>query len=329
MAHFIATTEKTSAEGLAKLFWDHVWKLHRLPESIISDRGVQFAVGMMKELNNLLGIQTKLSMAYYPQTDGQTERINQELEQYLRVFINHRQEQWPDWLGMAEFAYNNKVHTVTKTSPFKANYGQDPKMGFKGRRKRKYEAAEKFIERIRKIQEKAKAVLGKAQEKMKKFTNRKRREEEEYRVEDLVLLSTKDLKWQMKGRRSEKLTERFVGLYKVKEIVSSNVIDLELPKSIKIHPVVNVSRVRLYKPQVERQKKIPPKPVIIEGEEEFEVEKILNKRMIRGKEKFLVRWKGYTAEKDTWENRKNLENAKELVEEFKREYREEVKELRQ
>jgi len=329
MAHFIATTEKTSAEGLAKLFWDHVWKLHRLPESIISDRGVQFAVGMMKELNNLLGIQTKLSMAYYPQTDGQTERINQELEQYLRVFINHRQEQWPDWLGMAEFAYNNKVHTATKTSPFKANYGQDPKMGFKGRRKRKYEAAEKFIERIRKIQEKAKAVLEKAQEKMKKFTNRKRREEEEYRVEDLVLLSTKDLKWQMKGRRSEKLTEHFVGLYKVKEIVSSNAIDLELPKSIKIHPVVNVSRVRLYKPQVERQKKIPPKPVIIEGEEEFEVEKILNKRIIRGKEKFLVRWKGYTAEKDTWENRKNLENAKELVEEFKREYREEVKELRQ
>ena len=80
---------------------------------------------------------------------------------------------------------------------------------------------------------------------------------------------------------------------------------------------------------MEGQKKIPPKPVIIEGEEEFEVEKILNKRTIRGKEKFLVRWKGYMAEKDTWENRENLENAKELVEEFKREYKEEVKELRQ
>ena len=93
MAHFIATMEKTSAEGLTKLFWDHVWKLHGLPESIISDRGVQFVVGMMKELNNLLGIQTKLSTAYHPQTDGQTERINQKLEQYLRVFIDHRQEQ--------------------------------------------------------------------------------------------------------------------------------------------------------------------------------------------------------------------------------------------
>jgi len=328
MAHFIATTEKTSAEGLAKLFQDHVWKLHGLLESIISDRGVQFAVGMMKELNNLLGIQTKLSTAYYPQTDGQTERINQELEQYLRVFIDHRQEQWPDWLGIAEFAYNNKVHAATKTSPFKANYSQDPKMGFEERRKRKYEAVEKFIERMRKIQEEAKVVLGKAQEEMKKFANRKRREEEEYRVGDLVLLSMKDLKWQMKGRRLEKLTERFVDPYKVKGIVLSNVIELELPKSIKIHPVVNVSRVRLYKPQMEGQKKIPPKLVIIEGEEEFEVEKILNKRTIRGKEKFLVRWKDYTVEENTWENRENLENAKELVEEFEREYGEEVKELR-
>jgi len=329
MAHFIATMEKTSAEGLTKLFWDHVWKLHGLPESIISDRRVQFVAEMMKELNNLLEIQTKLLMAYHPQTDGQTERINQELEQYLRVFIDHRQEQWLDWLGTAEFAYNNKVHTVTKTSLFKANYSQDPKMGFEGRRKGKYEVVEKFVERMRKIQEKAKAALGKAQEKMKKFVNRKRREKEEYRVGDLVLLSMKDLKWQMKGRRLEKLTEHFVGPYKVKGIVLSNTIEVELPKSIKIHPVVNISRVQLYKPQVEGQKKILPKLVIIEGEEELEVEKILNKRTIRGKEKFLVRWKGYIVEEDTWESRENLKNAKKLVEEFEREYREEVEELRQ
>jgi len=171
------------------------------------------------------------------------KRINQELEQYLRVFINHRQEQWLDWLGTAEFAYNNKVYTATKTLPFKANYGQDPKMGFEERRKGKYEAMEKFVERMRKIQEKAKAALEKVQEEMKKFANRKRREEEEYRVGDLVLLSTKDLKWQMKERRSEKLTEHFVGPYKVKGIISSNAIELELHKSIKIHPVVNVSRV--------------------------------------------------------------------------------------
>jgi len=248
IAHFIATTEKTSVEGLAKLFQDQVWRLHGLLESIISDRGVQFAAGMIKELNNLLGIQTKLSTAYHPQMDGQTERINQELEQYLRVFIDHRQEQWPDWLGTAEFAYNNKIHAATKNSPFKVNYRQDPRMGFKGRRKGKYEAVGKFVEKMRKIQEETKVVLGKAQEEIKKFVDRKRGKEEEYRVGDLVLLSTKDLKWQMKRRRSEKLTEHFVGPYKIKGIVSSNAIELELPRAIKIHPVVNVSRVRLYKP---------------------------------------------------------------------------------
>ena len=155
---------------------------------------MQFTAGMIKELNNLLGIQTKLSTAYHPQTDRQTERINQKLEQYLRVFINHRQEQWPDWLETAEFAYNNKIHTATKISPFKANYGQDPRMGFEGRKKGKYEAAGKFVERMKKIQKKAKAVLEKAQEEMKKFANRRRGEGEEYKVGDLVLLSMKDLK---------------------------------------------------------------------------------------------------------------------------------------
>ena len=97
-------------------------------------------------------------MVYYPQTDGQMKRINQELEQYLRVFIDHKQEQWPDWLGTAEFVYNNKIYKATKISPFKVNYSQDPRIGFEERRKGKYEVAEKFMERIKKIQKEAKAV---------------------------------------------------------------------------------------------------------------------------------------------------------------------------
>jgi len=93
MVHFIPTMEKTLVEGLARLFKDNVWKLHGLPESIILDRGPQFATGLMKELNEMLGIKSKLSTAFHPQTDGQTERVNQELEQYLRMFIDHRQKQ--------------------------------------------------------------------------------------------------------------------------------------------------------------------------------------------------------------------------------------------
>jgi len=327
MVHFIPTTEKTSAEGLARLFRDNVWKLHSLPESIISDRGPQFAVGLMRELNGMLGIKSKLSTAFHSQTDGQTERVNQELEQYLRMFIDHRQEQWPEWLGTAEFAYNNKAYSSTRMSPFKANYGQDPRMGFEGRKKGKYARAEKFIEKMKEIQEEAKAALGKVQADMKKYTDKKRSDVEEYKVEDLVMLSTKDLKYQMIGRRTEKLTERFISPYKIKEIVSSNAVKLELPSTVKIHPVVNVSRIRRYIGQVEGQKKEQSAPVIIEREEEWEVERILNKRRVRGKNKYLVCWKGFTAESDTWEGRENLENAKEAIEEFEKEYQRDMKDV--
>jgi len=134
IAHFIPTTNKTLAEGLARLFRDHVWKLHGLPESIISDRGAQFVANLMRGLNQILGIETRLSTAFHPQTDRQTEQTNQELEQYLRIFIDHRQEQWPEWLGTAEFAYNNKVNISTNVSSFKANNGRDPRMGFEMRK---------------------------------------------------------------------------------------------------------------------------------------------------------------------------------------------------
>jgi len=243
MVHFIPTTEKTLAEGLARLFRDNVWKLHGLPESIISDRGPQFMAGLMRELNQILGIESKMSMAFHPQTDGQTERVNQELEQYLRMFIDHRQEQWPDWLGMAEFTYNNKAHSSTKTLPFKANYGQDPRIGFEVRKKGKYKEVEKFVVKMKEIQEEAKAALGKVQEEMKKYADRKRAEVNEHKVGDLVMLSTKDLKYQMTGRRTEKLTERFVGPYKIKKIILLNAVELELPSTVKIHLVVNVSRI--------------------------------------------------------------------------------------
>ena len=146
-------------------------------------------------------------------------------------------------MGTVEFAYNNKVYSSTRTTPFKANYRQDPRMGFEGRKKGKYKGAEKFVTKMKEIQEKAKAVLGKTQEEMKKYADRKRGDVDEYKVGDLVMLSTKDLKYQIVGRRTEKLTERFVGPYRIKKIVSSNAVELELPSMIKIYSVVNVSRI--------------------------------------------------------------------------------------
>ena len=146
-------------------------------------------------------------------------------------------------MGIAEFAYNNKTHSSTRALSFKANYGQDPRMGFKGRKKGKYEGAEKFVEKMKEIQEEVKAALSKAQKEMKKYANRKRAEVNDYKVGDLVMLSTKDLKYQIVGRRTEKLTERFVSSYKIKKIVLSNTVELELPSTVKIHPAVNISRI--------------------------------------------------------------------------------------
>ena len=320
IVHFIPTIEKTSAEELARLFKDNIWKLHKLSKSIISDRGPQFIAGLIRKLNKILEIESKISIAFYPQTNRQTERINQELEQYLQMFIDHRQKQQPDWLEMAEFTYNNKVHSSTKTLLFKANYRQDPRMEFEVRRKEKYERVEKFVIKMREVQKEAKVALGKAQEKIKKYIDRKRGEVNEYKVKDLVMLSTNNLKYQMIRRRTEKLTERFVGLYKIKKIVLTNAVELELPSTVRIHPVVNISRICRYIEQVEEQKKEQQALVIIEEEEEWEVERILNKQQIREKDKYLIQWKEFTAKSDTWKGIKNLGNAKEVVEEFEREY---------
>jgi len=158
------------------------------------DRRPQFAAGVMKKLNRMLEIKTKLSIAYYPQMDRQTERVNQELEQYLYMFINYRQEQWLEWLGIAKFAYNNKIYSVTKVLSFGANCRQDLRMRFEGRWRERYKVAGKFIEKIKEIQEKAKVALKKTQEKMKWYIDRKRKERDKYQKGDLVILSMKDLK---------------------------------------------------------------------------------------------------------------------------------------
>ena len=318
MSHFVAMTEKTMAEGLAKLFRNYVWKLHGLPESMVSDRGPQFAAGLMKELNKMLGIETKLSMAYHPETDGQTERTNQELEQYLRMYVNHRQNNWVEWLATAEFAFNNKIHTATKSSPFQVNYGRELRMGFDIRKKGGNEKAEEFVREMKERHEEARAVLVKSQEEMKRQADRSRKEVEKYRIGDKILISTKDFSMELMKRATKKLMEKFIGPYVVRKTVLENMVELELPALLRIHPVVNVRKIVKYREQVEGQKKIPPPPVKVDGEKEYEVEEILDRQERRGKMKYLVKWKEYTAEENIWEGLENLKNAREKIEKFEK-----------
>ena len=118
---------------------------------MISDKGPQFVMTLTRELNKILSIEMRLLTAFHPQTDGQIEWMNQELEQYLRFLIEYRQRDWPEWLATAEFAMNNKIHMATKISPFMANYGRELRMGADIRRKGKVRKATEFTERIKKV----------------------------------------------------------------------------------------------------------------------------------------------------------------------------------
>ena len=143
------------------------------------DRGPQFATELMRELNKILEIQTKLSTAFHLQTDRQTEQINQELEQYLQFFIDHRQKDWLEWLASTEFTINNKVHSTTKVSSFIANYRRELRMGRDIRKKEKVEKATEFVKRLKRVQEEAGVALRKVQEEMKRYVDRKRKKTKE------------------------------------------------------------------------------------------------------------------------------------------------------
>ena len=232
-------------------------------------------------------------------------------------------------MATAEFAFNNKVHTATKMSLFQVNYGREPRMGFDIRKKGKNEKAEEFVKEMKERYEEAREALVKSQEEMKRQADKKRKETEEYRVGDKVLISTKDFSAELMKRAMKKLTEKFIGLYVVRKIMSENVVELELPVLLRVHLVVNVRRLVKYREQVEGQKKIPPPPVKVAREKEYEVEEILDRQERRGKMRYLVKWKGYTAEGNTWEGLENLKNTMEKVEELEKgRFEEELRRIR-
>src|SRR5215475_11985905 len=174
-AHFIPMHTTVTALGAARLYLHNVWKLHGLSESVVSDRGPQFVTKFMRKLSRLLGIKIAASTAYHPQTDRQTECVNQEVEQYLRIFTGERQDDWDELPPLAEFGYNNHVHSSTQQTPFMLDTGRHPRMGFKpARRAAKVEAANEFVDRMKGTLEEAKSALGKVKDEMAQYYNRRR-----------------------------------------------------------------------------------------------------------------------------------------------------------
>src|SRR5258705_2196415 len=142
--HAIPTVTSLDSAGVARLFLEHVWCHHRLLEEVISDCRPAFMSNFSCKLAALLGVKLTPSTSYHPQTDGQTEHMNQEIEAYLRVFVSHQQDDWADWLPLVEFAYNNKVHVATCWTPFELDTRQHPCLGVEPMKMSTVEAADSF-----------------------------------------------------------------------------------------------------------------------------------------------------------------------------------------
>ena len=321
MIHALPTNGTVSSEGVARLFRDNVWKLHGLPKRVISDRGPQFASRFMRALNQALGITTALSTAYHPQTDGQTERVNQEIEQYLRLFVNYRQDDWTDWLSIAEFSHNNRLHTSTDHSPFYLNYGRQPRSSFTIPTNLTVESAEDFAQRMKTLHKQTTSALEQTAARMKKYYDRRHTVEHSFKIGDRVYLDAADLRTL---RPSRKLSDKRLGPFKITKVISPVNYQLQLPRTWKLSTnTFHVSKLResLEDESLHGPVQDPPPPELIDDHEEYEVEGVLDSR-VSGRQglQYLVRWKGYGNEENSWEPARNLSNAPDLVQKYHREH---------
>jgi len=317
--YFIPCNETIDSEGTARLYKDNVFRHEGLPNVIISDRGPQFASKFTTHLCKSLGIKQNISSAYHPQTDGQTERTNQEIEAYLRIFVNWHQNDWNSWIPTAEFSYNNRVHSAIGYSPFYATKGYHVNTGITpsttgpnlGKEEKR---AESFAKHMAKIHQETQAAMKKANDDMKKYYDRKHKPEE-YDVGDKVWLDMKNIN---SGRPKKKLDVLREGPFVIKEKISNTSYRLNLPTSWKIHNSFHVSKLRRVKPdEFNRQ---PPRVTLHVRGENWNASEITKAKLLNGRLEFLVIWTlpdGQTH--DLWELSSRMENeSPKLIKEFYR-----------
>ncbi|KAJ9531498.1 hypothetical protein QJQ45_015038 [Haematococcus lacustris] len=308
MIHLIPTTTTATAHDTARLFFDHIFKHHGLPEAIISDRDPKFTSDFWTSLFHLTGTRLLLSSAYHPQTDGQTERANRTVEDMLRPYVNDHKTDWDQHLAAVEFAYNSSEHVGTGFTPFYLNYGQHPTtpsaLLLPPPTLVPSQAAEDFVTSMRNNLTAARSALQRSIDTQKLHADQHRRHEE-FEVGDLVLLSCANLNLQT-AVNSAKLQPRFVGPFKVLAKHSPVSYKLDLPSSMRILPTFHISRLRPYLSSSsfpERAVELQPSPVIIDGEAYFTVEAILGRRWNDAQHAFqyLIKWAGYDDSFNSWE----------------------------
>ena len=309
---------------LAQLFLIHVFSKHGVPSHVTCDRGTEFISAFFRSLGELLDMEMHYTSGYHPSADGQTEWMNQTVEQYIRIFCSSQQDDWDRLLPLAEFALNNSPNASTGISPFFANKGYNPAITVHLECDVANMYAKDFAVDLQDLHQFLREQIEFAQTQYKETADRVRIPDPGIKVGDQVFVLAKYLNT---GRLTKKFTETFLGPYKVIGKPSAASYTIRLPKSLtRVHPVFHVSQLELHTPNPFAGREEPPPAAveIVDGDEHFEVKQIVDSKIDRRyktKLRYLVEWLGYenTNEQFSWVSADNID-ALEHIENFHRRY---------
>src|SRR5882762_4531551 len=311
---FIPCNTTDSSPDFVQHYLAHVFPHFGLPGSIVSDRGATFVSKFTKALWKQLSVKPLPSTAYHPQTNGQTEHANQELEQYLRFYCNYEQDNWSSLLPLAQFVFNSRFHSGVQNTSYFLMFGYTPRWQHNSLPSDNPSASDRTSQ-LDVARNDAIAALTKAAGIMKSYYDAKRDDLPPFEIGSKVWLESTNI---TPFRPMKKLAEKRYGPFEILEAVGPSAYRLKLPATWKgIHPVFNEILLLPFVTPLPSQSTIQPPPIIQSTDSQtYEVETILDTRKRRNKTFYLVKWSGYGHEENTWEPLSNLKDAKEALSEF-------------